>query len=47
MSQRLTLPTDLSEDARNRFASLLPESKVDDPEKHPSFVSPHQIWPAK
>jgi hypothetical protein len=34
---RLTLPTDFSEDARSRFASLLPESEVDDPEKHPSF----------
>lgn len=37
ISQRLTLPTDFSEDARNRFASLLPEPEVDDPEKHPSF----------
>ncbi|KAN0132965.1 hypothetical protein V8E53_009330 [Lactarius tabidus] len=37
VSQRLTLPTDFSEDARSRFASLLPESEVDDPEKHPSF----------
>ncbi len=37
VSQRLTLPADFSEDARNRFASLLPEPKVDDPEKHPSF----------
>ncbi|KAH9031782.1 hypothetical protein EDB85DRAFT_1958421 [Lactarius pseudohatsudake] len=37
ISQRLTLPTDFSEDARNRFASLLPEPEVDDPEKNPSF----------
>ena len=37
VSQRLSLPTDFSEDARSRFASLLPESEVDDPEKHPSF----------
>jgi hypothetical protein len=37
ISQRLTLATDFSEDARSRFASLLPESEVDDPEKHPSF----------
>ncbi|KAH9068462.1 hypothetical protein EDB83DRAFT_2263052 [Lactarius deliciosus] len=37
ISQRLTLPADFSEDARNRFASLLPEPEVDDPEKLPSF----------
>ena len=37
ISQRLTLPTDFSEDARSRFASLPPEPEVDDPEKHPSF----------
>lgn len=37
ISQRLTLPTDFSEEARNRFASLQPESKVDDHEDHPSF----------
>jgi hypothetical protein len=37
ISQRLTLPTDFSEDARSRFASLLPEFEVDDSEKHPSF----------
>jgi hypothetical protein len=37
ISRRLTLPTDFSEDVRSRFASLLPESEVDDPEKHPSF----------
>ncbi|KAN0132966.1 hypothetical protein V8E53_009331 [Lactarius tabidus] len=37
ISQHLTLPTDFSEDARSRFASLLPGSEVDDPEKHPSF----------
>ena len=37
ISQRLTLPADFSEDARNRFSSLPPEPKVDDPENHPSF----------
>ena len=33
----LTLPTDFSEDVHRRFASLLPEPEVDNPEKHPSF----------
>jgi hypothetical protein len=37
ISQRLALPTDFSTDARSRFASLLTESVIDDPETHPSF----------
>ena len=37
ISQCLTLPTDFSEDARTRFASLIPEPEVDDPGKDPSF----------
>ncbi|KAF8273294.1 hypothetical protein EI94DRAFT_1298434 [Lactarius quietus] len=37
ISQRLTLPTEFSEDSRSRFASRLPQPEVDDPENHPSF----------
>ena len=37
ISGRLTLPSDFSEGARSRFASLLPEPEVDGPEKDPSF----------
>jgi hypothetical protein len=36
-SQRLTLPTDFSEDARSRFASLLLEPEIDNPGKRPFF----------
>jgi hypothetical protein len=37
ISQRLTLPSDFSENAHSCFASLLPESEFDDPEQHPTF----------
>ena len=37
IARRLALPTDFSEGARSRFASLLPEPEVDGPERDPSF----------
>jgi hypothetical protein len=37
ISKCLTFLPNFSEDARCRFATLLPEPEVDNPEKHPSF----------